>query len=173
MRVLIARRALTGLLLPRMAVSAQTCAAFAAAVAAEMGLPSSAIEAEVIEAADDAVVTRVSAALAAGVRSTGAVVWPDGDLDAALVAGATDVDAVTTARQTRLLGGSAATLERIVASVHYGRIHTMPAWPDGRPMTPTEKAQARTQIATDRILYARIERVSAEGRDMKQRNGWA
>ena len=172
MRVLIARRAATGLLLPRLAVSAQTCAAFAAAVATEMGLAPGAIEAEVITAVDDAMVTRVSAALAAGVRSTAAVVWPDGDADAALVAGAADVDAVTQARQTRLLGGAAATLERIVASVHYGRVHAMPAWPDGRPMTKVEKAQARTQIDADRALYARIERVGAEGREIKQRNGW-
>ena len=172
MRLLIARRASTGLLLPRMAVGAETCAAFAVAVATEMGLPSLAIESEVVEAADDAVVARVRAALTE-VHSTGAVVWPDGDPDAALVAGSADVDIVTTARQTRLLGGSAMTLERIEASIHYGRVHAMSSWPDGRPMTPVEKARARTQIDADRILYARIERVSAEGREMKQRNGWA
>ena len=172
MRVLIARRAATGLLLPRMAVGAQTCAAFAAAVAAEMGLAPSSIEPEVIEAVDDVVASRVGTRLAAGIASTAAVFWPDGDQDGDFVASGAEVDAVTEARARRLYGSAAAEAEhrRAYARHAWATAHGVGA--DGRAVNAAEKADADGFLRRARAVEHGAARIRAEGEAFKDQHGF-
>ena len=172
MRVLVARRVATGLLLPRMAQSTQAESAFAAAVAAEMGVAASSITAVAIEAADAAVAARLAARLAAGAISAAAVFWPDGDPDGDFVASATEVDAVTEARARRLYGGGAAEAEHRRAYARHAWAKDHGVWADGRAVNAAEKADADGFLRRARAVEHGAARIRAEGEAFKDQHGF-
>lgn len=173
MRVLLVRRASTGAWLPRVGASeTQAVGDFAAAVALETGLPAADLVAAAYLGVGAASFVSIQKSIASGLATPAAIVWPEGDPDAALVWDRATVDAVTEARVNRVYGTSMDRLARVERGLQATYAATHAAWPDGIAVTSLDMRSADDYWVEQRAIQARVDYAHSEGRAIKKTMGF-